>query len=168
MDLPKIVSNEDLHGLRALYDRIEAATRSLKSVGVPSSNCSALLSPLVMSRFPQELHLLISRKLEEEWSVTKLLESMGEDLTIREKCALASLTSQQASREQQGNIKVNKFTVIQGQPSTTSTLLAENTSYQGNGHIPHCLFCGNNHFSASCTAITDPNMRKKIIREKKR
>ena len=168
MVLPKIVSNEDLRGLRALYDRIEAATRSLKSVGVPSSNYSAILSPIIMSKFPQELRLLISRKLEDEWSVTKLLESLGEELTLREKCALASIASRQTSREPRGNIKVNNFTGIRGQPSTTSTLIAETASYQGNGHIPNCLFCGNKHFSASCTAITDPNMRKKIIREKKR
>ena len=56
MDLP----NEDLSGLLALYDRIEAATCTLKSVGVPSSNYSAIPSPNIMSKLPQDVRLLIS------------------------------------------------------------------------------------------------------------
>ena len=168
MDLPKISGNEDLRSLRILYDRIEAATRSLNSIGVPSSNYSAVLSPIIMSKLPQEVRLIISRKLDDEWSITGLVEALGEELTLREKCALASIGSRQTSRESRGGTRVNNFAGNRVQPSTTSTLIAEGTSYRGNGNIPICLFCGNKHFSASCTTVTDPNVRKKVIRDKKR
>ena len=66
MDLPKIISNEDTHRIQVLYGHIESTTRSLKSIGLNSESYSMVLSPILMSKFPQELRLLISRKLKEE------------------------------------------------------------------------------------------------------
>ena len=168
MDLPITSGNEELRSLRILYDRIEAATRSLNSIGVPSSNYSTVISPIIMSKLQQEVHLIISRKFDDEWSITGLVEALGEELTLREKCALASTGSRQTNRESRGGTRVNNFTGNRVQPSTTSTLITEGNPYIGNGNIPICLFCGNKHFSASCTMVTDPNVRKKVIRDKKR
>ena len=66
MLLPKVSSKEGLRGLRLLYDKMEATTRSLKSIGVQSESHNAVLSPVIMSKLPSELRLLISRKIGEE------------------------------------------------------------------------------------------------------
>jgi len=50
-----------------------------------------VLSPIIISKLPQELRLLISRGLEDEWNIAELLEQLGEEISLREKCVLASI-----------------------------------------------------------------------------
>ena len=163
MELPKINSNEDLHGIRLLYDNLESTTRSLKSIGVDSDSYSTVLSPIIMSKLPQELRLLISRSLEDEWNIAELLEKLGEEISLREKCTLASIrnVSHRFNKDTRGGKSVQA--IRRSQP-TFSTLVAENTQQQ----VPNCLFCQNKHYSASCTRVTDPHTRKKILRELRR
>ena len=164
MDLPKIISNEDLRGLRSLYDKMESATRSLKSIGVSSDSYSAVLSPVIMSKLPQELRLLISRKLEDEWDVIGLLEQLGEELTLREKCSLATIADTHRSKEPRGDTRNLAFR--RPQP-TVATLITENNQPE-NRFIPNCLFCGQKHYSASCSIVTDPDARRKLLQEKRK
>ena len=163
MELPKINSNEDLHGIRLLYDNLESTTRSLKSIGVDSDSYSTVLSPIIMSKLPQELRLLISRSLEDEWNIAELLEKLGEEISLREKCTLASIgnVSHRFNKDTRGGKSVQ---AIRRPQPTFSTLVAENTQQQ----VPNCLFCQNKHYSASCTRVTDPHSRKKILRELRR
>ena len=44
-----------------------------------------------MSKIPQELRLLLSRYLSGEWDLEGLLYYFGEELNLREKCALAPI-----------------------------------------------------------------------------
>ena len=46
-----------------------------------------------MSKLPSELRLLISRELKEEWDIVGLLQRLGEEISLREKYALLSITS---------------------------------------------------------------------------
>ena len=138
MNSPKISANEDLRGIRALYDKVVSTTRNLKSMGVKSNSYSTVLSPIIMSKLPQELHLLISRKLDEKWDIKGLLEQLGEEVSLRERCALASIgnTNHRSVKDMRGNRIPQSFQRTQ---PTTSTLVAE--SYQHQQHIPNCLFC---------------------------
>ena len=165
MQLSRVSSNEDLRGLRLLYDKMETVTRSLKSIGVKSESYSAVLSPVIMSKLPSELRLFISRRLGEEWDVVGLLEQLGEEISLREKCVLSSIghTTRHAEKEWHGN-RLNQNQSYRKQLPTASTLVVENRMPQ----VPNCLFCNSKHFSASCTKVTDPNARKKILRDLRR
>ena len=165
MQLSRVSSNEDLRGLRLLYDKMETVTRSLKSIGVKSESYSAVLSPVIMSKLPSELRLFISRRLGEEWDVVGLLEQLGEEISLREKCVLSSIghTTRHAEKEWHGN-RLNQNQSYRKQLPTASTLVVENRM----PHVPNCLFCNSKHFSASCTKVTDPNARKKILRDLRR
>ena len=91
MELAKITTMNDLRKLRSLYDRTEATVRSLKNVGVPIERYETILSPIIMSKLPNDLRLIISRKLPQEWELEGLLKHFGEELNLREKCAFAAI-----------------------------------------------------------------------------
>ena len=74
-ELPKISSSDDIRRLRILYDKTEAAVRSLKSVGVSCESYSTVLSRDIMSKLPQDIRLTITRNLENEWDLQGLIKS---------------------------------------------------------------------------------------------
>ena len=167
-ELPKITSNEDLQQLRRLYDKTECTVRSLRGIGITTEHYSVFLTPIIMKKIPPELRLLLSRKLSNEWDLNGLLKALGEELALREKCAFAS--SESASGTTKSRPNVNRGQFGNSQPSTSSTLMVNNEKQGGRNYngVPFCLFCGNKHYSSSCITVTDPNARKKIIRERKR
>ena len=120
MQFPKVSSNDDLRGIRILYDKLETTTRSLKSIRIKSDSYSAVISPVIMSKLPSELRLLISRELKEEWDIVGLLQRLGEEISLREKCALSSITStsRQIDKEWRGS-KASQHQPEQ-QPKTTT------------------------------------------------
>ena len=161
MQLPRVSSKDDLRALRLLYDKIETATRSLKSIGVKSDSYSAVLSPVIMSKVPSELRLFLSRNVEDEWDLVGLLKKFGEEISLRDKCMLSSIgkTIRHTEKEYHGS-RLTQTLSNRKQIPTASTLVVENRTTQ----VPSCLFCNSKHFSASCTKVTDPNARKKILR----
>ena len=93
------------------------------------------------------------------------ITTIGREISLREKCALSSITStsRQIDKEWRGS-KASQHQPYRKQQPTVSTLVSENRSQQ----VPSCLFCSNKHFSASCTKVTDPDKRKRILRELRR
>ena len=170
-ELPKISTSDDIRRLRILYDKTEAAVRSLKSVGVSCESYGTVLSRDIMAKLPQDIRLTISRNLEDEWDLQGLIKNLGDELSLRERCTLTSVTPttlsrQTPQRDSRGYLAQNSTTP---KTSTTSTLFLGNEgSSKSSQFIPSCLFCGNKHFSASCRTVSDPNARKKILRDKRR
>ena len=168
VELPKITSCEDLRKLRSQYDKTEATVRSLKGIGIAPSSYQTILAPMIMAKIPQELRLIISRKFSNKWDLQGILKEFGEELSLREKCVLVPTGEQTSTRQsQRGNFKSYGSGSNQ---STTSTLVVNNERQRAVplNNVPFCLFCGDRHYSASCTKVTDPDARKSIIREKKR
>ena len=48
VQLPVITNNNDVFGLRNLYDQVESSVRNLKSLQVDTSGYGALLVPLLI------------------------------------------------------------------------------------------------------------------------
>ena len=165
MEIPKVTLNEDLKKLRTLLDKTETTVRSLRNMKVPTSNYSIVLTPIIMSKLPQELRLFISRQLSDEWDLDGLLKHLGDELNVREKCAMAPIGSSSSS-----NFQTRPNLSFRKPASTTSTLLVdhERQASNTNNKLPSCLFCSNRHYSSSCTIVTNPDQRKAIIKEKRR
>ena len=165
MALPKITKEQDLPGMRQLYDKTESTVRSLTGIGISAESYGTLLTPIIMSKIPPEMRLLVSRKLKDEWDLSGTLKVLGEEISLREKCMYAPIEAANGSSGTQVKTKPRPIA-----ESTTATFMVEhqgtarNTPYG----IPFCLFCGNQHYSSSCTVVTNPDARKKILREKKR
>ena len=73
LNVDAVTSDQNLKGLRHLYDHIESHVRSLKSLGVTSDNYGSLLASVLMNKLPQELKLIITRKWEEDWNLDGIL-----------------------------------------------------------------------------------------------
>lgn len=142
-----VLSQHNLKGLRHLYDQIESHVRSLKSLGVSSESYGSLLSSVLLSKLPQELRLIISRKTsEDDWSLDNLMKEMEQEIEARER-ALASPTSP----NQQGRRPIRD-------QHTASALLSGTTN-------PCCCYCRQAHSSDTCRIVTQVDARKEILRK---
>ena len=80
-----VTSDQDLKGLRRLYDHVESHVRSLKALGVKHDSYGAMLSSVFLNKLPPELRLIISRQLSgSELSMTTLMKIVEEELVARE------------------------------------------------------------------------------------
>ena len=94
MQLPKLNNSSDLKQLRQLLDKTEAAIRSLQGIGVSSETYGTFLTPVIMAKIPQELRLILSRGMSDEWDLDTVMKSFAEELQIRERCALGPVSEQ--------------------------------------------------------------------------
>ena len=154
MQLPKVRDGSDLKQLRQLLDRTEAAVRSLKGIGISTETYGTFLTPVIMGKIPQELRLILSRGTSEDWDLDTIIKSFTEELQIRERCALGTVTEQTKLKEK----REFGFGICTGQNKrapTSSTLVANNE------RLPlskdkWCIFCNGPHPTTKCSVVTDP------------
>ena len=75
----------NLKGLRHLYDLVESHVRGLQSLGVSSDSYRNLLSSVLVSKLPQDLQLIVSRKIgDKNWNLEALMEVVEQEVKARE------------------------------------------------------------------------------------
>ena len=130
--------------------------RSLQNLKVSSETYGTLLVPVVLAKIPEEMRLLISRKVgKDNWEMDKLLKEFKAELEARERCTLMS-TSSSPNCKKDGAKKRGDL------PITLSSLTS------GNENIPvqACSFCGRHYLSAKCNIVTDLAARRLVLRKK--
>jgi len=65
LNIEAVTSQHHLKGLRHLVDTVEIHVRGLKALDVTSESYGSLLMSVLLSKLPQELRLLLSRKVGE-------------------------------------------------------------------------------------------------------
>ena len=90
------VQSGDVIELRKFYDAIEIHCRGLQSLGVDSKASGKVLVNLLSQKLREEVQLIISKILNEEykdkyatesdWELSKLAEFLKTELETREKC----------------------------------------------------------------------------------
>ena len=95
MKLETVISDRHLRDLRRLYDSVETHIRSLHSLGISSDTYGSLLSPVLLTKLPLDMHLIISREVgDSNLDMDKLLKSFNQELSARERAnPLAGLSS---------------------------------------------------------------------------
>ena len=147
LKLPQLNNSNDVRKLRVLYDSIEAHVRGLQAPDVTSDSYGKLMVPILLSKLPEDIRLIISRqKKEETWSLDNLLEALKEEITARERCAVNSKLS---TEERRSSSK---------QPATASALF----SIDKKG--PNCTYCQKSHPSSNCPNVTNIAARKQILK----
>ncbi len=147
LHLEAVTSVHDLKGLRRLFDAVESNVRGLKALGVSASSYGGLLSPILMTRLPSDLRLVVSRELsEDEWDIEVIMQIVQREIEARERSAGA--------------------TSSQGKKSTTSRLPPTALSLTtGTSSVPpSCVYCSQQHASGACQVVSDPEGRKHILR----
>ena len=86
LGLESVENDEDIKGLRKLFDRIESQVRSLESLDCKSETFGPMLIPIVIRKLPHEFRLLVSRNTTGEiWNINDILKIYEKELSAREK-----------------------------------------------------------------------------------
>ncbi|XP_057299451.1 uncharacterized protein LOC130630070 [Hydractinia symbiolongicarpus] len=132
--------------MRKLYDLIESQVRSLKALGFKAENYGPMLIPVVLSKLPNDIKLMISRKFDEDiWDAEAVLKILRKEIMAREKLS---------------NIKLDEDEQREF-PSSGSSLNAQ-AARTGTRKL-FCSFCSGEHKSHECRTITKLETRKEIV-----
>ena len=103
LKLNAITDAGNLFKIRCLHDKIETHVRSLQNLGISSESYGSLLIPVIVNKLPEELQLVISRKLEKgNWDVEKFMKEFKTELEARERRSMMN-TSHNASKKDSGS-----------------------------------------------------------------
>ena len=141
INIPIIRSSKDTAGLRKMYDLIEGNLRSLENLGITNASYGSLLIPIFLSRLPEEIRLLISRKFDStnNWDLKDLLKTLDMEIKARERSEITP--------------------TIDHQVPSVATL----NTIGGSGA---CIFCSKNHQSSACRIVTNPDARYATLKQK--
>ena len=145
LNVDAVTSQHNLKGLRHLYDLVESHVCGLQSLGVSSDSYGNLLSSVLVSKLPQDLQLIVSRKIgDEDWNLEALMEVVEQEVKARER-----------TRTEPPSVVKKPF---REQP-TAATLLS-GSSNSG----PTCSYCQQAHSSHLCKTVTQVEARKTILK----
>ena len=143
--------------LRDLHDKVEANLRSLKSIGVDSKMYGCLLVPILKTKLPPELNLIISRKFNSSsdiWTIEDIMKELKAELMARERCDESVMKEKERrSSHQQSSWRDTR---------TTEVL------FSGSKNRIACAYCDGSHYSDQCRVVTDIKRRKEILKRDKR
>ncbi|XP_065680602.1 uncharacterized protein LOC136094543 [Hydra vulgaris] len=86
LKLDRLNNIKNVNLLRKLLDTIEIQIRSLENIGIDSSMYGSILVPITLDKLPEELNLIISRKLNEDetWNIKDVFNILKAELRARE------------------------------------------------------------------------------------
>ena len=92
LKLENITQVQDVSGLRKLLDTIDIQVQSLKNLGHEPDRHEPLLIPIITSKLPDDLNLIISRKFDsaDNWDIEIVLNALKTEIIAREKTVLVS------------------------------------------------------------------------------
>ena len=183
MKVSTIKSIQDTRGLRNLYDRVESHIRSLRAMGIDSTSYGCLLVPVIMSRLPDDLKLILTRTLDPEadaWEIDDLLKEFQAEVAARERVSHVA-AGESAPLKNDKNAHLQNSRQERRTIPTAAGLLATskkgggaasnrggsgggnsgaNSGDGASGEGPTCAFCEEKHQSATCANVTDVEERR--------
>ncbi len=149
-----ITSDNHLRDLRHLYDIVETHVRSLKSLGVEATSYGSMLTPVLLTKLPPDLRLIVSRKMlsDTETRIEDVLETFEKELAARER------TSNPTAPPAHGPGRRSH------DRGRHSALIAGAKEAVSNSSIS-CCYCQQQHSATECTTVTEVGTRKQILRK---
>lgn len=85
LEMERVSDVKDVYLLREIYDKVEVQIRSLKNLDIKSEMYGPLLIPVLMSKTPEDLNLIISRQFDnsESWDINIVLKAMRTKIDAR-------------------------------------------------------------------------------------
>ena len=165
-------------GLRALYDHVNAQVRSLLSIGLNTDDYGPMLIPVLMSKTPQELKLLITRQFGKDvWNINNILKSLKDEIETREKLNLTTAPEEDQGRfplfsganlftsSDQNNQKRNDWPDQNNQERNDWPKKNNQKRNDWQKNKLFCVFCEGEHKSQKCANITKLETRKVILKK---
>ena len=157
VSLPPVTSVNATKRLRELHDKIEANLRSLQSIGVDSQMYGCLLVPILKTKLPPELNLIISRKFDSSsdvWTIEDIMKELKAELLARERC--------------DESIMRDKEKRISHQQSNWRDARTTEALFSSSRNRTACAYCDGSHYSDQCRVVTDIKRRKEILKGDRR
>ena len=159
LQIVPVKTGTDVKQLRAIYDKIEVNVRGLQSLGIKPDQYGCLLVPVIMSKVPEDIRLIILRQFSsEKWTFEVLLKCFKQELEAREKCVAVS----KSSRKEEGSKGSDHGSGNGG----SSRALNTNSNPSGEGSGIKCTFCKDSHPSAKCDIVKDVDSRWSLVKRK--
>ena len=77
--------------LRILYDSVVSTIRNLEVLEVDAAKYGSFLVPLLSTRLPEELKMVMSREFKNEvWEMTEMMKIFKDELEAKERCTMPS------------------------------------------------------------------------------
>ena len=151
--------------LRYIFDQLNIHVHVLEALGVNSQQYGSLLIPIVMSKVPAEIRLIVARKTEHKvWELQEILETLKAEVEARELSIRVKTNENFVPGENRKPISDRKprsyFT------STAATFINRQRTFTGNSSSKFkvmCVFCDKPHYSASCEIVKNVNRPKEIM-----
>ena len=154
LKLPSLGSNCRVKDLRAVLDQLTIHVRGLETLGISAQQYGSLLTPIVMSKLPSDIRLLVARKTNGSLlELNSIIELLKVEVEARE-ASFSLKTHDVENRKPWERNRVN------GGKNVTGAFLNNSNSQTGN---IICVFCSKPHFSASCEEVKDIGKRREII-----
>ena len=134
--------NDRPSSLRVVFDKIMVHIRGLEALDVTSEQYGSFLIPVIMAKLPNDIRLRIARETGKEvWKIDNVLKIIKQEVEAREVSEGAAISN-------------SKTTPVPPRvPPTVSSFMASH-------YKPQCVFCGGDHFSASCMKVTEIKDRR--------
>ena len=145
-----VSSISEMKKLRQVYNRVEIHIRGLQAYGITSDQYGALLVPILLSKIPEELRLIISRQFEGgSWDLDHIMEAFKKELEARERCVGANIGN---------NSGIRPTAPTKGNQPSASALFSSDSKIT-------CTYCKLPHPLAECNVVTDVKERKALLRK---
>jgi len=142
-DLLKIpaCSTDKTSHLQSVYDKIRINVRGLESLGVRAEQYGSFLIPVIMSKLPSDVCLQVAKITGKEvWEIQELLGVIKEE---------------GEARELSDAIKINEKGATERYTSHRHNASSASALFTGAGERINCIYCRDNHYSASRTKVLD-------------
>ena len=157
LKLPSLSSNCRVREIRSTLDRLNIHVRGLDTLGVSAQQYGSLLTPVVMSKLPPDIRLIITRrKPGEVLDLSEIIDMLKAEVEARE--ASASLKPNEHSHESKRQWDRPQSSGVKN--IATGAFLNNSTTQSGN---ITCVYCLKQHYSASCTEVIDIGKRREIL-----
>ena len=135
LQVEAVTSSQNTRALRKLLDGVNSHIHSLQSLGVDQGSYSSPLCPVLISKLPNDLQLLISRKVsEDDWKLHTLILAIEAEVTARERISVNQ--SQPPARRKEP-------------PPPATSLVSGGTSSVNSP----CCYCSQLHLPRNCNVI---------------
>ena len=138
LKLAPLGNTPDVRKLRGTYDKTEAHVRGLQALDVPTETYGSLLVPVLMTKIPEDICLLVGREIKDgKWNLSHILQLLRNEVENRERCdgvnALGPKEKTYSPEDRRNNWKL--------EPPSVAGLFVENQTSKAT----HCTFCKQQH-----------------------
>ena len=166
LELKSVHEISNTVGLRALYDHVNAQVRSLLSIGLNSEDYGPMLIPVLMSKLPQELKLIITRQFGKDvWNINNILKSLKDEIETREKLNLT--VNEVGGFPPFSGVNLFASGIQNNQKGFDSSTSFTQNNQKRNDWSKNKLvvFCAGEHKAQKCPSVTKLETRKFILKK---